>query len=98
MTKPAQFLGVDTTNEDGTAACWHCGLPTRGGDFLPGHDAKLVAVLVSEVKYGNLTAEAVLAAFPAYRTGLRNKVARQLVKAGLLKVGYADSAEGQQSE
>jgi hypothetical protein len=40
--------------------CLHCGEPTRGGKFLPGHDARWVAQLVLEVvDQGSRTEDAV---------------------------------------
>lgn len=42
--------------------CLHCGEVTKGGKFLPGHDAKFVATQVlAVVDQGTTTAEAVLA-------------------------------------
>lgn len=33
------------TTKPGTGRCHHCGQPTKGGKFIPGHDAKLKAEL-----------------------------------------------------
>lgn len=33
--------------------CHHCGMPTKGGQFAPGHDSKLKGDLVREVDEGN---------------------------------------------
>lgn len=37
-------------------SCECCGEPTRGGRFLPGHDARLAARLVARIKSGDPTA------------------------------------------
>lgn len=41
--------------KSGTCLC--CGEPTRGGKFLPGHDAKLAAVLRTAMRDGTITTE-----------------------------------------
>ena len=60
--------------------CAHgCGMTTKGGKYLPGHDAKHVANLAADIKYGALTpalAFVELASSP----NLHNKLARQLHK------------------
>ena len=35
--------------------CRHCGLPTKGGEYLPGHNSRHVAVLVEDVLRGGRT-------------------------------------------
>jgi hypothetical protein len=40
-----------------TGACECCGEPTRGGRFLPGHDARLASRLVARIKDGDLQAQ-----------------------------------------
>jgi hypothetical protein len=68
---------AETTEQ---ARCHHCGALTAGGRFLPGHDAKHVANLVSDVMYGGLTYEAALGDCPTI--ALQNKVTQILRRRG----------------
>lgn len=43
---------------DSVTRCRHCQLPTKGGDYLPGHAARHVANLYSDVVHGRPLAEA----------------------------------------
>lgn len=74
MTTPAETL------------CQHgCGLPTKGGRYLPGHDAKHLANIMADVNLGLLTPEAALLPLRVENGGsaaLHNKLVARLNKAG----------------
>lgn len=64
-------------------ACRCCGEPTRGGAFLPGHDARYVSLLVAQVVEGKTSAEDA-AALLADKPALQAKMAKRL---GAAKAG-----------
>lgn len=61
--------------------CLHgCGVRTKGGRYLPGHDAKHVAWLLEEVRLGVTTADAAITQMPT--PNMHNKMVRALRKLG----------------
>jgi len=63
------------------SACLHCNLPTQGGNYLPGHDAKHVSVLVAEIRNGRDAKEALVELSGSPR--LEAKALQVLAKLGL---------------
>lgn len=57
-----------------------CFAPTRGGSYLPGHDARHVSVLASYVQAGTHTPEQALSVFRDARPALHNKLVQRLIK------------------
>ena len=62
--------------------CAHCQAETRGGNYLPGHDAKHVAILVSAVMGGHISLRKALAEIPATNNRLWTKVTDRLERNG----------------
>lgn len=61
------------------AACRCCGEPTKGGTFLPGHDARYISSLARDVELGCLDKEAALSAVndkPALMAKLERKLSK----------------------
>ena len=42
--------GTETPARTDSGQCLHCGEPTKGGLFLPGHDAAYLAAIVKNIK------------------------------------------------
>ena len=61
--------------------CRHCGQPTKGGDYLPGHNARHAALLFQGIMLGNTTIRQAQAEVDVFgRTW--DKVVEKLVDAG----------------
>lgn len=59
-----------------SGACLCCGEPTKGGLFLPGHDARFIKILAARVGSGELTPTEAGAALPT--DALRGKLTKRL--------------------
>lgn len=61
-------------------ACLHCNEPTKGGMFLPGHDAIYLSERVAHIRSGGVTLEETLAAWQSVGVSeaLQNKLARRV--------------------
>lgn len=44
-----------------SGSCLHCGEPTKGGKFLPGHDSTYLSSLIAGIKEGRFTLDGTLA-------------------------------------
>lgn len=72
--------GTDTTParpRPGKSACRCCGEPTKGGTFLPGHDARFIAHLAKIVSDGEMDRESALSALDD-KPALQAKLAKRL--------------------
>lgn len=61
-----------------TGKCLCCDEPTKGGLFLPGHDARLVSTLARDVKAGTTTPEDARAVLSRASDALRAKLEKRL--------------------
>lgn len=64
-----------------SGACLHCGEPTKGGKFLPGHDASYIAQAVTAIREGSVTLEATIESWEllGISEALRAKLAKRAV-------------------
>ena len=60
--------------------CICCNAPTRGGKFLPGHDARYASVLLQQFRSGEVDQRATLFAASTISDAFHTKVARNLAK------------------
>lgn len=58
--------------------CYHCGAPTSGGNYLPGHDSKHLAILIADIKNNQYTLQDVLKSNQLPRTNIRSKLVKRL--------------------
>lgn len=54
LTRPA------SSARPSSGACLHCGEPTKGGKFLPGHDATFLSSAIKSITAGDATLQEVL--------------------------------------